>query len=130
MKTFLTDFKEFIAKGNVMAMAVCIIIGRTFSDIINSVVSDVISPVIGLILGGIDFSAISFGVGDAQIMIGNLINAIIIFLITAITLFLIIKSFNKFDDMKKKEEASASEDESVVPEDILLLSEIRDLLKK
>jgi large conductance mechanosensitive channel len=130
MKKFMTEFKEFIAKGNVMTMAVGIIIGGAFTAIINSVVADVISPIIGLILGGTDFSALSFGVGDAQIMIGNLINAIITFLITAVVLFFIIKAFNKFDDMKKKEEEPAPEEEPAVPEDIQLLTEIRDLLKK
>ena len=126
----MTEFKEFIAKGNVMTMAVGIIIGGAFTAIINSVVADVISPIIGLILGGTDFSALSFGVGDAQIMIGNLINAVITFLITAVVLFFIIKAFNKFDDMKKKEEEPAPEEEPAVPEDIQLLTEIRDLLKK
>jgi len=130
MKKFMTEFKEFIAKGNVMTMAVGIIIGGAFTAIINSVVADVISPIIGLILGGTDFSALSFGVGDAQIMIGNLINAIITFLITAIVLFFIIKAFNKFDELKKKEEEPAPEEEPAVPEDIQLLTEIRDLLKK
>ncbi len=130
MKKFMTEFKEFIAKGNVMTMAVGIIIGGAFTAIINSVVADVISPIIGLILGGTDFSTLSFGVGDAQIMIGNLINAIITFLITAVVLFFIIKAFNKFDDLKKKEEEPAPEEEPAVPEDIQLLTEIRDLLKK
>jgi large conductance mechanosensitive channel len=130
MKKFMTEFKEFIAKGNVMTMAVGIIIGGAFTAIINSVVADVISPIIGLILGGTDFSALSFGVGDAQIMIGNLINAVITFLITAVVLFFIIKAFNKFDEMKKKEEEPAPEEEPAVPEDIQLLTEIRDLLKK
>ena len=131
MKKFMTEFKEFIAKGNVMTMAVGIIIGGAFTAIINSVVADVISPIIGLILGGTDFSTLSFGVGDAQIMIGNLINAIITFLITAVVLFFIIKAFNKFDDLKKKEEEEpAPEEEPAVPEDIQLLTEIRDLLKK
>ncbi len=130
MKKFMTEFKEFIAKGNVMTMAVGIIIGGAFTAIINSVVADIISPIIGLILGGVDFSKVSFGIGDAQIMIGNLINAIITFLITAVVLFFIIKAFNKFDELKKKEEEPAPEEEPAVPEDIQLLSEIRDLLKK
>ncbi|MBQ5440862.1 MAG: large conductance mechanosensitive channel protein MscL [Firmicutes bacterium] len=130
MKKFMTEFKEFIAKGNVMTMAVGIIIGGAFTAIINSVVADIISPIIGLILGGVDFSKLSFGIGGAQIMIGSLINAIITFLITAVVLFFIIKAFNKFDDMKKKEEEPAPEEEPAVPEDIQLLSEIRDLLKK
>lgn len=130
MKKFMTEFKEFIAKGNVMTMAVGIIIGGAFTAIINSLVADVISPIIGLILGGTDFSAVCFGIGDAQIMLGNFINAIITFLITAVVLFFIIKAFNKFDDLKKKEEEPAPEEEPAVPEDIQLLSEIRDLLKK
>ncbi|MBQ4466944.1 MAG: large conductance mechanosensitive channel protein MscL [Firmicutes bacterium] len=130
MKKFMTEFKEFIAKGNVMTMAVGIIIGGAFTAIINSVVADIISPIIGLILGGVDFSKVSFGIGDAQIMIGNLINAIITFLITAIVLFFIIKAFNKWEESKKKEEEPAPEEEPAVPEDIQLLSEIRDLLKK
>ncbi len=130
MKKFMTEFKEFIAKGNVMTMAVGIIIGGAFTAIINSVVADIISPIIGLILGGVDFSKVSFGIGDAQIMIGNLINAIITFIITAVVLFFIIKAFNKFDDLKKKEEEPAPEEEPAVPEDIQLLTEIRDLLKK
>ena len=130
MKKFMTEFKEFIAKGNVMTMAVGIIIGGAFTAIINSVVADIISPIIGLILGGVDFTKVSFGIGDAQIMIGNLINAIITFLITAVVLFFIIKAFNKFDEMKKKDEEPAPEEEPAVPEDIQLLTEIRDLLKK
>ena len=130
MKKFMTEFKEFIAKGNVMTMAVGIIIGGAFTAIINSVVADIISPIIGLILGGVDFSKVSFGIGDAQIMIGNLINAIITFLITAIVLFFIIKAFNKWEESKKKEEEPAPEEEPAGPEDIQLLSEIRDLLKK
>ena len=130
MKKFMTEFKEFIAKGNVMTMAVGIIIGGAFTAIINSVVADIISPIIGLILGGVDFAEISFGIGDAQIMIGNLINAIITFILTAVVLFFIIKAFNKWDEKKKKEEEPAPEEEPAVPEDIQLLSEIRDLLKK
>ena len=130
MKKFMTEFKEFIAKGNVMTMAVGIIIGGAFTAIINSLVADVISPIIGLILGGTDFSEVSFGIGGAQIMLGNFINAIITFILTAIVLFFIIKAFNKFDEMKKIEEEPAPEEEPAVPEDIQLLSEIRDLLKK
>lgn len=130
MKKFMEEFKEFIKQGNVMAMAVGIIIGGAFKTIIDSVVADVIGPIIGLLLGGVDFAKLSFGIGGAQIMIGSLINAIIIFLITAVVLFFIIKACNKFNDMTKKEEEPAPEEEPAVPEDIQLLSEIRDLLKK
>ena len=94
---------------------------------------DIIGPIIGLICGGLDFSSLSFGIGDAQIMFGNFIQAVINFLITAIVLFLIIKTFNaakdKADKLRKKEEAeeAAAAEPS---EEILLLREIRDSLKK
>ncbi|MBR1914303.1 MAG: large conductance mechanosensitive channel protein MscL [Lachnospiraceae bacterium] len=132
MKSFIKEFKEFISQGNVMTMAVGIIIGGAFTAIITSVVEDIIGPLIGLIIGGLDFSSISVGVGDAQIMFANFIQAVINFLITAFVLFLIIKSFNKMkekaDALRKKEaEEAAAEDPS---EEILLLREIRDSLKK
>ncbi|MCR5410617.1 MAG: large conductance mechanosensitive channel protein MscL [Lachnospiraceae bacterium] len=132
MKAFIKEFKEFIAKGDVMSMAVGIIIGGAFTAIVTSVVDDIIGPLIGLVCGGLDFSSLSIGVGDAQLMFGNFIQAVINFLITAIVLFLIIKSFNKMKDKadalrKKEEEAAAEEDPA---EEILLLREIRDSLKK
>ncbi len=132
MKGFVKEFKEFISKGDVMSMAVGIIIGGAFTAIVTSVVEDIIGPLIGLVIGGMDFSKISVGVGDAQIMFGNFIQAVINFLITALVLFLIIKSFNKMKDKaealkKKEEEAAAEADPS---EEVLLLREIRDSLKK
>ncbi|MCR5181645.1 MAG: large conductance mechanosensitive channel protein MscL [Clostridia bacterium] len=131
MKNFVKEFKEFITKGNVMTMAVGIIIGGAFTAIINSLVADVIGPIIGLILGGKDFSALSFGIGDAQIMYGNFINAIITFILTAIVLFFIVKAFNKFENLKKKEEAEEEAPAEPEPSDeAKLLTEIRDLLKK
>ena len=132
MKAFIKEFKEFISQGNVMSMAIGIIIGGAFTTIVSSVVDDIIGPIIGLICGGLDFSTLSFGLGDAQIMFGNFIQAVINFLITAIVLFLIIKSFNtmkeKADKLRKKEEAEAAAEDPA--EEILLLREIRDSLKK
>lgn len=132
MKAFIKEFKEFIAKGDVMSMAVGIIIGGAFTAIVTSVVDDIIGPLIGLVCGGLDFSSLSIGVGDAQLMFGNFIQAVINFLITAIVLFLIIKSFNKMKDkadaLKKKEEEEAAKEDPA--EEILLLREIRDSLKK
>lgn len=128
MGGFMKEFKEFISKGNVMTMAVGIIIGGAFTAIINSLVADVIGPLIGIITGGIDFSGLAITVGEAQLMVGNFIQAIINFLITAWVLFLIIKAFNQF---QKKEEATPEpEPEPETPADIALLTEIRDLLKK
>ena len=132
MKGFMKEFKEFISKGDVMSMAVGIIIGGAFTAIVTSVVEDIIGPLIGLVIGGLDFSTLSIGVGDAQIMFGNFIQAVINFLITALVLFLIIKSFNKMkeeaDKLKKKEEEEAAAEDPA--EEILLLREIRDSLKE
>lgn len=128
MKKFFAEFKEFISKGDVMSMAVGIIIGGAFTAIVSSLVDDVISPILGLILGGIDFSSLSFGILDAQIMYGNFIQSIISFLLTAFVLFLVIKAINKMMSIKKKEEEEVAPEET--PADIALLTEIRDLLKK
>lgn len=104
MKGFAKEFKEFIAKGDVISMAVGIIIGGAFQNIVNSIVNDLINPLLGLICGGIDFSTLSFGVGEAQFAIGNVINAVIKFLLTALVLFFIMKAYNKMAE-KPEEEA-------------------------
>lgn len=131
MKKFMSEFKEFIAKGDVMSMAVGIIIGGAFTAIVNSLVGDVITPFLGIITGGIDFTGISLTVGDANIMIGNFIQAIITFLLTAFVIFLIMKFINA---LSKKEEPAPVEEAPAAPaepsEDIKLLMEIRDLLKE
>lgn len=127
MKQFFKEFKEFIAKGDVMSMAIGIIIGSAFTAIVTSVVNDIITPFMGLILGGIDFKSIMIEVGDAQILIGNFIQAVINFLITAFVLFLVVKMLNQLKRKPKEEPKPA---EPVIPEDVKLLTEIRDLLKK
>ena len=129
MKKFFSEFKEFIAKGDVMSMAVGIIIGTAFTSIVNSMVNDIIGPFIGLILGGINFTGISIHIKDATIMVGNFIQAVINFLITAFVLFLIVKSLNTLK-RKPKEEKPKEPEEPVIPEDVKLLTEIRDLLQK
>ena len=101
MKGFAKEFKEFIAKGDVISMAVGIVIGGAFQSIVTSIVDNLINPLLGIICGGIDFSTLSFGVGEAQFGIGNVINAIIKFLLTALVLFFIMKAYNR---MSKKEE--------------------------
>ncbi len=127
MKKFLSEFKEFIARGDVMSMAIGIIIGGAFTAIVNSLVADIISPLLGMILGGLNFTGIAITVGSAKIMVGNFIQAIITFLLTALVIFSIMKVFNTF--MKKKEAEPAPEPEPEIPADIALLTEIRDLLK-
>ena len=128
MKKFMTEFKAFIAKGDVMSMAVGIIIGGAFTAIVQSLVNDVITPLLGIIMGGINFTGIIVTVGEAQLLVGNFIQAIISFLLTALVLFFILKSFNSF---KKKEEEKpvAPAEPPAPPADVQLLTEIRDLLK-
>jgi large conductance mechanosensitive channel len=125
----MKEFKEFISRGNVMDMAVGIIIGGAFTAIVSSLVADIITPIIGMLLGGVNFSELAVTVGSAQLTYGNFIQAIINFLIIAWVVFMMVKAMNK---MKKKEEEKPAEPEAPAepPEDILLLREIRDSLKK
>src|SRR5512137_674525 len=93
----IKEFKEFIMKGNVMDLAVAVIIGGAFGKIVSSLVADIIMPLIGLILGGIDFSGLAFTVGSAKVTYGNFINALIDFLIIALVIFLLVKGINKLN---------------------------------
>jgi large conductance mechanosensitive channel len=120
----IKEFRDFIAKGNVLDLAVGIIIGAAFTAIVTSLVDDLISPLIGLIMGGIDFSALSFGFGDATFGYGKFIQAIVKFLIVAWVVFLIVKAVNS---MKKKEEVAPAAPAG--PTEVQLLAEIRDSLK-
>ena len=91
----LNEFKDFIAKGNVMDMAVGIIIGAAFTAIVASLVGDLINPIIGLFMGGVDFSGLTFGLGEALFKYGNFIMAVINFLIIAWVVFLLVKMVNR-----------------------------------
>ena len=128
MKALIREFKEFISKGNVMSMAVGLIVGSAFTAIVTSLNQDIITPLLGLILGQIDFTSLSLTVGGASVMYGNFIQAIITFLITALTLFFVLKGFNRMT--RKKEEEKKEEPAPEPSEDVKLLTEIRDLLKK
>lgn len=125
MKKFIDDFKTFISRGNVMDMAVGVIIGSAFGKIVTSLVNDILMPLIGVILGGLDFGGLAIKVGDASIAYGSFIQAVIDFLIVAFCIFTMIKFFEKF---KKKE---VKKSETTKPsEEVMLLREIRDSLKK
>ncbi len=124
------EFKEFAMKGNVLDLAIGLIIGSAFGGIVTSFVNDIIMPPVGLLIGGIDFSKLVIVLKDATetadavtLNYGAFINNVIDFLIVAFVIFLIVKQVNRF---KKKEEAAPVEPS----EDVLLLREIRDLLKK
>lgn len=125
----LKEFKDFIAKGNVMDMAVGIIIGAAFTAIVGSLVEDLINPIISLFMGGVDFSGmgiqLSEGEDGAVFAYGKFIMAIINFLIIAWVVFMLVKAVNK---TKKAEEEAPAEDPG--PSELDLLTEIRDALKK
>ena len=125
----LKEFKDFIAKGNVMDMAVGIIIGAAFTAIVGSLVEDLINPIISLFMGGIDFSGLGIKLGEGEdaavFAYGKFIMAVINFLIIAFVVFLLVKAVNK---AKKPEEEAPAEDPG--PSEIDLLKEIRDALKK
>lgn len=114
MKSFMKEFKEFISRGNVMDMAVGIIIGGAFTAIVTSLVEDVITPIIGMI-GGFDFSSFVVTVNNSNIAIGNFINAVINFLLIAFVLFSIIKAMNKAAAVVKKPEEEAAPTTKICP---------------
>lgn len=131
MKSFIKEFKEFISNGNVMSMAIGIIIGGAFTAIVNSLVADIITPLIGMILGGINFSGISITVGSAQLMVGNFIQAVIMFVLTALVIFVMMKGLNKLAAKKKAADDAEEAAAPVEPSDeVKLLMEIRDALNK
>lgn len=129
----MKEFKEFAMRGNVVDMAVGIVIGAAFGKIVSSFVSDVIMPPIGLLIGGVDFSDLSFVIKEAQgdiaevaIRYGTFIQSLLDFVIVAFAIFMVIKAMNRF---KKKEEAAPPPPPPAPTKEEVLLSEIRDLLK-
>lgn len=126
MKKNIEEFKKFIARGNVIDLAVGVIIGGAFSSIVTSLVDNILTPILGLVLGGVDFSSLSITFRDTKIEYGAFIQSIIDFLIIAICIFTIVKIINKIIHIKKKEEEKVVSKKS---EEVLLLEEIRDLLK-
>jgi len=121
------EFKEFILRGNVVDLAVAVIIGGAFGAIVTSLTNDIIMPLIGVILGGIDFSSLTIQVGEATVAYGNFVQAIINFLIIGLVLFFVVKAMNKAATLGAKDKTAAP---TAPPEDVKLLTEIRDLLKQ
>ena len=122
-KGFIDEFKEFIAQGNVIDLAVGVIIGGAFSTIVTSLVDDMLMTLIGMITGGHDISGLAVTFGTATLKYGAFLQAVINFLIIAFCIFMMIKLINKFN--KKKE----TPEEKVEKEEVVLLKEIRDALK-
>ena len=130
-KGLITEFKDFIAKGNVLDLAVGVIIGSAFSKIVTSLTDNILMPIVGVIVGNIDFTTLSIRVNlfnrIVSIRYGLFIQNVVDFLITALCIFVMIKTINKF--MKKKEETK-KEEPPAKREEVKLLEEIRDELKK
>lgn len=122
-KTF-NEFKKFISKGNVIDLAVGVIIGGAFGKIVTSIVNDILMPIIGVIIGGLNFTNLTIKFKDATIAYGNFIQNVIDFLIVSVCIFILVKFLSKFE---RKKEVTV---ENKKDEKILLLEEIRDLLKE
>ncbi len=130
MKKIIEEFKKFIMRGNVIDLAVGVVMGNAFSKIVSSLVNDIMMPIIGIIIGGHDFSNLSITVGTAKIMYGAFIQNIINFLIIATSIFIFIKVINALTHKKEEiKEKEAQKEEVKVSEEILLLREIRDSLQ-
>ena len=124
----IKEFKEFIARGNVIDLAVGVIIGGAFGKIVTSIVNDLLMPLIGVVSGGIDFTGLSFKINEVEIKYGNFLQNVIDFLIIAFCIFILVKIVNKVT--RKKEEPAVEETPVPKPDDVVLLEEIRDLLKQ
>jgi large conductance mechanosensitive channel len=118
----LRDFRAFLSRGNVLELAVAVILGIAFSAIITSLVDDILMPVIGVLLGGVEFTSLSIQVGQASINYGNFIQAVVNFLIIAFVIFLIVRSAERIQKQKEVAPVEPSNEEK-------LLVQIRDLLE-
>ena len=122
MKGFVEDFKAFAMKGNVIDLAIAVVIGAAFGKIISALVDNIITPIVGMLMGGVDFASLAWLVGDASLGYGAFIQASIDFIIVALVLFVIIKAVAKMDKEEPEEEKGPTQEE--------LLAEIRDLMAK
>lgn len=119
------DFKKFALKGNVIDLAIAVVIGAAFGKIVSSLVTDIITPLMGVLMGGIDFTELVFEVGKEKVMIGNFIQSIVDFIIVAFAIFMVIRMMMKF---QRKKEADDEKGPAIDAKEALL-TEIRDLLK-
>lgn len=124
MRNFISEFRDFIMRGNVMDLAVAFIMGAAFQTVVKSVVDDLIMPLIGIITGSISFSNIVWHVGSADIKVGSFIGTLITFLLTSFAVFLILKAIRKAQVIANKN----AEEEAVPETELVVLQEIRDAL--
>lgn len=127
MKRYITEFKSFAMRGNVMDLAIGVIIGAAFGKIVDSIVNDVVMPIISMIIGKANFSDLVITVGETQIKYGSFIQSVFNFTVVAFAIFIFIKAINR---IKKEKTLDESSDTNQTTEEIKLLREIRDNLKK
>lgn len=125
MKGFIDEFKAFAMKGNVVDLAVAVVIGAAFGKIVSSLVDNIIMPLVGILLGGINFGNLMINVGNATVTYGVFLQSVVDFVIIAFVIFLVIKAINKASGP----EEPAEDAPAPTPEDIQLLREIRDSLR-
>ena len=126
MHNMLKDFRDFIMRGNVLDLAVAVVIGVAFNAVVNSLVNDVLMQIIAAIVGKPNFNALTFTIGEGVIYYGRFLTALINFLIIAATLFVIIRSFEELEKRRRRGEVEVPDEEKT--DEVLLLTEIRDLL--
>ncbi len=131
MKSFIDEFKAFAMKGNVIDLAVAVVIGGAFGKIVSSLVADIVTPLIGLLMGGVNFSGLAYTLGDAVVSYGVFVQSVIDFIIVALAIFMVVKGINKAQAAEVKKEEEAKEEKPKEPsEEVRLLREIRDSLNR
>lgn len=128
MKNFVEDFKVFALKGNVVDLAVAVVIGAAFGRIVSSLVENIVMPLVGVLVGGVNFSTLTFTVGEAVVTYGVFLQSIFDFVIIALAIFVAIRMLARLQ--KKEEEKPAEEKVAKPSEEVQLLQEIRDALKQ
>lgn len=123
----IKEFKKFIARGNVIDLAVGVIVGGAFSKIVSSLVDNLLMPLIGIVIGGLDFTNLSITIGAAEIKYGMFLQNVLDFLIISFCIFILVKLINKITNKKEEEKKPTPPKKS---DETILLEEIRDLLKK
>lgn len=130
MKGFVNEFKAFAMKGNVIDLAVAVVIGAAFGKIVSSLVENIIMPLVGVLLGGVSFDGLAVEVGDAMLTYGVFIQSVVDFLIVALVIFMVVKGINKAQKAMEGEAEAAPEKPAEPSEEVKLLREIRDSLKR
>lgn len=130
MKSFVQEFKAFAMKGSVVDLAVAVVIGAAFGKIVTSLVDNIITPAIGLFMGGVDFSGYSYKVGDAVLTYGKFVQSIVDFVIVALVIFLVVRGLSKAKGSLEKDVPVVEVKPAEPSEEVKLLREIRDSVRK